>query len=404
MSFKFSYTAFDISPEKEIPLSGLLRRDDNSKRIGINECQLKVAWLSFSEDQQFVFFLADFLFFPDMLATKLASTLLNNYGIPKNHIVFGGTHTHSGPALGFLPWENEQPEYLERIYKMVVAEIPSLVKRLEAGVVQLTATQVADVDINRRRIFRHWKKGFKRKAFMFPNPEGPINPRLNITRFKNLGGKKLWFLSWASHPVFNRNQELSSDYPGALAQRIKDKGWADEVFVFPGFGGDVRPNYFNKNGLKDKFNSFVHGPDFGAYLPDNMQDYLDKILRQIEKTEFGANEELSVPKLSELQFELASQTRKTSKKIELRHLDFGKQFKMIIVNAEMFCHYGLLLPKNVFAISCTDTCIGYVPTSEDIPYGGYEVEIAPLNNKMDGPMIPEQLEEFEKEYREFIGK
>ena len=399
MELNFGYSVVDITPDKSIPLSGLKFREPSSPHLGIAECKMRIAWIRFSDKKNVLFFLADFLFFPDELASIISDYLFKKYNIPKDHLIFGGTHSHSGPALGFLPWEEKQPKYIEQIGQKMISEIDSLSGRLNKGQIRQGAVDVLIININRRLPVAYWRWGFKKKALMLPNKSGPVNPKLKVLQFEAETGKKMWFISLASHPVFNRNLEWSSDYPGLLAQSIKSKGWADEVFVFPGFGGDVRPNYQGRGGLKAKLRQLCYGPDFANYIPEHLKHFNEHIINQLAGLSLSKELETRDPKVNNNSFDLKSKSGRTGKKLELRKLSFGPEINFFIANAEMFVDYELALPKNIFTISCTNNCIGYVPTASAIQYGGYEVEDAAFNNGLDGPFREEDLLVLEREVK-----
>lgn len=394
MSFKFASTFIEVNPSSTIPLSGLIKRAPDGEFCGISECKIRLAWLTFEDEKQLLFLLADYLFFPNQLAKLCSEFLLQTFDIPEEQIIYAGTHTHSGPALGFLPWESEQPTYIQEVFEKLKKTFVSLSKQRRNCKLKKAIVQLNEININRRKPVAHWRRGFKKVAFMLPYNEGPVNPKMKLLSFEEKGGKKTLMVTYASHPVFNRNLKLSSDYPGFLAKKIIEKGWADEVLVFQGFNGDVRPNYQGRSALKDKIRAFFYGPDFAEYESQHIEDFVDVILGAISNAKFTAVNQTTF-NIQKRRKRLRSESSKTAQDLLLRKIELGDQLQFVTANAEMFVAYEKNLPDCIFPIGCTDNNIGYVPQASDLPLGGYEVSEAPLNNGMDGSIRAEDLKEVE---------
>ncbi len=390
MNLKFASTSIEVTPNSEIPLSGLINRAPQGAFCGISECKIRIAWLAFSNGTNLVFLLADYLFFPNQLAAQCSAFLEKEFGISTEEVIYAGTHTHSGPALGFLPWEEEQPDYLSEVFELLKKTFVSLSNQQKNCKLRIGSTEVQKININRRKPIAHWRRGFKQVAFMLPYEDGPVNPKIRVLSFEEEDGKKSWFVTYASHPVFNRNLKLSSDYPGLLAKKIVEKGWADEVFVFQGFNGDVRPNYQGRPSLKHKLRAMFYGPDFAEYIPEHIENFVDTIMASCSKISFDSVD-LEPVNIQQKTQRLNSISGKSSQALLLRKISLGESLQFVTANAEMFNAYEIDLPMSTFPIGCTDQNIGYVPRASDLSLGGYEVSEAPLNNGMDGPIKAEDL-------------
>jgi len=402
LSFKFASTIIDVSPPKGIPLSGLIKRAPRGEFCGIEECNIRIAWLTTSVGDDLIFVLADYLFFPNQLAKLTTDFMLSNFGIKAAQIIFAGTHTHSGPALGFLPWESEQPAYIKSVFEQLKKSIAALSERRKPCKLSSGIFNVEKININRRKPVVHWRRGFKKSAFMLPYDDGPVNPKVKVLAFEEEDGKKTLLVTYASHPVFNRNLKLSSDYPGLLSKRILDKGWADQVFVFQGFNGDVRPNYQGRPALKDKIRAMFYGPDFAEYKAEHLDDFVNVMVEGFAKIKFKS---INIDELTfkEEVIDLNSSSGRSSQELRLRLIELGGALQFLTANAEMFVAYEIGLPMNVFPIGCTDQNIGYVPQASDLPLKGYEVSEAPLNNEMDGEICAEDLEGVEALIRDLAS-
>ncbi len=389
-------------PPKGIPLSGLFHRNPKSSYIGIQECRMKIVWLSTSEKESLVFLLADYLFFPDKLANLCYKLLEEKYNVPRSNVVFAGTHNHSGPALGFLPWESEQPNYLKEVFEKIKTSIPSLKSNLQPAKLSIGNAVVKNININRRKPIRHWRRFFKQIAFMLPNANGPVNKLVRGVKIELESSKNLLLLSFASHPVFNRTLKISSDYPGLLSARLIENSIADEVLVFQGFGGDIRPNYQGRKEVYHQFKALFYGKDFADYKPAHSEHFVDQLSSAVQNISWEALHKEKAISISTKEITLRTKSKLTKSKLIVRKIDLSKKLNFITANAEMFVQYENGLPNTCFPISCLSHCIGYVPAVEDLPLGGYEVDEAPLNNNLDGAYCEEDVLKVESAMKEII--
>ncbi|NNE28098.1 MAG: hypothetical protein HKN16_00575 [Saprospiraceae bacterium] len=156
---KFSSTRISILPEEKFPLSGMVERDSGVPTLGNQECNVKIGWWKISDQSELVFFLADLLFFPEYLSQKLRTHFVETYNLPSSQIIFAGTHTHSAPGLGFLPWESEHKDYQDIVFEKIKVALPELVKSIKEVRVEQTTVSLPPISVNRRKKLINWRYG-----------------------------------------------------------------------------------------------------------------------------------------------------------------------------------------------------------------------------------------------------
>lgn len=134
-----------------------------------------------------------------------------------DHVVLHATHTHSGPSSipGRLGGEVDEA-WLEQLEAACSEAITGAAARRE--LVTITAGYGADPDIARNR--RH--------------SEGPVDRSLPLVRFEREDGSALALLvSYACHPVVlsSENRLLSADYPGVVRKRLEATTGATALFA-----------------------------------------------------------------------------------------------------------------------------------------------------------------------------
>lgn len=377
-------------------LSGLDTRNSSSATIGLSNCDLKIAWLSFGKNDQVIFFLADLLFFPKDLADLLSGFIENEFNIASNNLVFAGTHTHSAPELGFTPAASKQSGYIQEQYAKICVRMTALQSELSEASMEQATIAAPKVSINRRKVIRHWKTNFAKKALMLPNPEGNSADKIKLIKFTPAEGNPTLFVSYPSHPVFNRNHSISSDYPGRLSELCAASLSLQEVFCFQGFGGDIRPDFRGKLGIKGRIKEWLHGPEFADYTAEHFESFCQQLSQSIENGQAALQPVVDAElQIRDEAFVLRSQSGKTKKTLAIKIIRLGAHQNWLIANAELFCKYEQLLGDNFFTIGCAAGAIGYVPDAAALPWGGYEVEQAALNNGLDAPFARKVLKELE---------
>ena len=98
--FLAGFGSFDISPLESVPLASY---GDSSQRMsdGI-KAKLEALALAITDEegQSMIFIVGDMSWCPQNLGTTIKSKLSAEFGIPENHIVLSGTHTHAGVDTG----------------------------------------------------------------------------------------------------------------------------------------------------------------------------------------------------------------------------------------------------------------------------------------------------------------
>lgn len=400
---KFSCTKFSIVPDKDIPLSGLFVRDAHGKHLGREECNLKIAFLESNTGEKVVFFLADLLFFPEFLSKKIVDYLWLSEKISPTKIVFAGTHTHSGPGLSFLPHEKEHIDYQEIVFEKCKKELSALFKEGKS-IKKLSKAKISipKISINRRKVVRHWRNKFQKEALMLPNPKGRDSKHLYAIEIETEDDEKSLLLSYASHPVFNRNNKLSSDYIGVVSNQLIEFGKYKNVMFFQGFGGDQRPNFIEKPKGFNWLKKVLWGDRFANYSLDHFNVFCKTISEHIGDFKDWKTIVVDNHFRSDLsKIEIRSNTLKVKKDLRLQSICMGSDLTFIAVNAEMFVQYEHFLPSSYFPIACCNGSIGYIPGSEDLDSRGYEVVQAAINNGFDTHMLKRDLKTVEERFRKF---
>jgi hypothetical protein len=238
------------------------------------------------------------------------------------------------------------------------------------------------------------RKGFPpitRRVGIFPDMAGPRDDYVRVVLLSSAEGGNtakgiLW--NYACHPVcFPERQRVSSEFPGFVRARIRENlGFNVPVVFWQGFAGNIRPLVIDEStSLKSRLHRVMKGTAFGTFDIGGWQEWcsrlsdavLDTIKRGIKRIEKGALKmrRCEHPLIYLLEGELDGAI------LALHYVAFGEHIVVVGISAEPFAEYssaltGIFGDSEVIPVGFIDGVFGYLPTSEDLSDGGYEIEDA----------------------------
>ena len=154
---------------------------------------------------------------------KIISAIVELCGIPRDHIRFSCSHTHSGPNTFRLATISEGLE-------MVLTYLNSLPERIAGAVWQAkkslrrvrfaVGSGTCDINVNRRC---RTPEGVRVSG---RNSEGNVDRTVRVVRFDDLGEEPIAVIvHYACHPTIMawQNQWFTPDYPGAMRRVVEQE-------------------------------------------------------------------------------------------------------------------------------------------------------------------------------------
>jgi hypothetical protein len=328
-------------------------------------------------------------------------------GIPGSQVMVTCTHTHAGPVTGLLRVPGLDPALVRVTEKKIagaVAAAHGALAPARLGVGKGNAT----TGFNRHEI---WGKAAP------PPPgasRGTTDDEVGVIRVENAKGRPSAILvSYACHPIVlgERNNQVSADFPGAMAAFV-EQTYEEAVCLFlNGAAGDINPTVMGRK--------IEHVRRLGATLGTEAarvaraiqpsrevrlavrQTVLDLPLAPLPSLEEAKaalaqrtrelDEFLAKGKLSRVLYdndwlrgwaqdviaEHGKPARQTSRSIELQAIRLGDAL-LIAIPAETFVETGLAIKKaspvpNTFIVGYANGDLGYIPTAKAFGEGGYEI-------------------------------
>jgi len=345
----------------------------------------------------------DLLFVHPRIVAQVRAIIETTTDIPSQNVMICCTHTHSGPP-GFA---TKQSYLIDKAY---VVHLPFRI----AGAVRLAcdnltparlgqASGEAVIGINRRQVIGPGK------TIIGENPEGPVDRQVGVLRVDTLEDKPLAVLvNYACHPVILGPPSLavSADYIGQVRENVEAATGAPLLFI-QGACGDINP-LEGVRGADD-----TNCKKLGAILADEVWRVYATIEPQTTDLALATQSvELELPlqpvsnsakaeggtwamgSILDQRFPWVAEMGEQGARMEVQAFALG-DLALVSVAAEPFVETGLATKQSslfggaTFFAGYANGCVGYVPTAQAIPLGGYEVEEAHLGYRLPAPFTSE---------------
>lgn len=340
-------------------------------------------------------------------------------GLKKENIFCFTTHTHSGPITTTQAgWGATDKEYIEHIF------IPRSKEAASAAITDLRPAVMGVgmaeslAGINRRQVTSEGE------VILGQNSNGPYDPVMTVIVFRtpeeeNIGS----LIHFAAHPTSaGANLSISRDWPGYMIDRVEEITGAGCMYI-NGAEGDIGPRL--SNGMTTGDDSYIKEigliaaadaekavssitefkvPELRVLtdtisLPCKKMPSLQSVVDEMEA--MGDPEkliEVDVMKYARLQKikEMHESGTEAPDSLEIIQTVMSlDSVAFVPVPFEAFCEISLCLNvkspyEKTLLMGLTGGNYGYLPTEDQMPYGGYEID------SFHAAMIPGFVESLDK--------
>lgn len=360
-----------------------------------------------TKDELALMISVDLCTLPQDINADLRQKIEIETGIPADKMILSTIHTHSGPMTAGTSdsdkgWGSANMEYIyEVFFPQTIAATKEAIEGLQDAKMGIGEVS-SNVGINRRETTPEGT------VILGQNPDGPFDSRMMVLSFKNTEDKEIVSLiHYGCHPTAaGQAPEISRDWPGYMVDRLEKETGAPAVFL-NGAEGDIGPRLSNGMTTGDmklmKEVGVIAGEDavqayksISSYCKPDFSVKSDVItlpyrkLPTIEETKsamaaLGDPEKLiEVDVLTYERYEniLAHYEQnlpiETEWNFQQTYIALGSVV-FVPYPMEMFCQISLNQQKcspfeHTLCLSNANGSIGYLPTKDQIPFGGYEID------------------------------
>jgi neutral ceramidase len=427
-----------ITPPVGTPMTGFGDRDwDPKGSRGVHDDLYARALYLFQGGQGVLIMGFDLLFFSRDEADRFKGAIGRRLDLPPGRILFNTSHTHTGAKVGTWFYTPSDAFYLNQLESAIVeAAVKAHDSSREAEI--FTGAGTSALPMSRRN------KDVTGKIAFQPNPQGAVCNTLPVALVKDKSGKPICLLfSTSCHPSTikgnERSYQISADYPGAAMAKLDSWLGTPASLFLQGAGGDAKSSVIGKGEKEWRAGTWDDVDKSGAMVADEVRGVVDKGLVKIRPDlrtamilmdwplapsigRAGYEEVIKHPKTDpesspeimklwakeQLGYLDRGYTLPSSVQITLHGVELGKGLRLVGIEGEAVAGLGLII-KNfypdgvIFPMGYTDGAQMYLPTSNMLDEGGYEVESyweyrqpSPLAKGME-KILNDSLAELQKE-------
>lgn len=388
--FRASVVKVDITPDTSQYLRGYQER----KSEGVHDRIFHRIVAMDDDKTQFFLVSSELCVASPSLYDELALELEKS-GIPRGHMWWSLTHTHSAPemwppglSLLIMPERyRHQPDnaYIGRVKRSLIDGILQARATLAPARMGI-GSGFSMANMNRRA------RDVEGPVRLGLNPEGPVDRTIGLIRLEKADGSPLVLIAnYAMHGTVlsGRNLQISGDAPGIVSEYVESVVKAPMLYI-NGAAGNIAPLY---GGAAD-FKSGI--TQFRVLLGD-------KILqanRQIAASTSDVTLELGTsivetPRKAGLSWvdELKDYLRVPSAgpaliRVPVSYLRVNRDTMIWSAPLELFCEIALEVrnqspyPHTLF-FGYTNGVLGYLPTKQEFPGKGYEIGVTPFTEQAE---------------------
>lgn len=216
-----------ITPHVGIDLCGFGARPGPSTSVHDDLC---AAALYLESNQPALIITCDLIGLDRATVHEVRADIEAATGVPAGHIMFGCSHTHSGPATPCIASLGKvDPDYMAVLKRKLVGLAKMAFDGRQPCALGI-AREPVSVGINRREVSRDGGMTIGR------NERGVITPWVDVIAVDTMAGQPLArYFCHAAHAVTVSGLEISGDWPG-YAQRIVERIYGDGCIAMFGQG------------------------------------------------------------------------------------------------------------------------------------------------------------------------
>jgi hypothetical protein len=394
--------SFDVTPkDRPVRLAGYASRRAPVSKV-LDPIEVSVVLLEDSTQRCLIFSFDLMIVGAELQDVILAR--LERLGFRPDEVVLLASHTHYAPGTdrACAPLGPPDVEFVGHL-AAAAEELVRQLQRARPSEIRMDLHQGhLKHSINRRR---HWPfptfgrtYGFRLTSIsLAPNPSGPKDERATVLLLRNAEDGRVFAVIWHytchATAVVPENV-ISADYPGAVRRALREHfGDIPCVFV-QGFCGDVRPDIAIaaprtdlRQRLRRAIRAIASGPTFASPSAEDWTRWSRSMAaRVVAIAQRGPVRSFSPASLQtgsaaiSLQDFFAGST--PDKMLAARIVRMGEELEIVALSAEANVEWQRILDEadpvpagriRLYA-GYLGALFGYLPTAEQVPEGGYEVE------------------------------
>lgn len=401
-----------LTPPVGTPLAGFGSRDHGSEGV-LDDLEARVLWFQEgdSAENAVCIITADLLGFGPQIISDILGTLSEEHGILPERVLMSASHTHSGPQIDDLVIGTGAtvPEVVSLVRDRILGAVRTAKSDLQPIALHAGTGLCEGFAINRRKMVDGHLQ-------MAPNPLGPKDDKVTaiVCRNDSDGRVRAVLFHFTCHPSTVGSYEVTADYPGVARRHIEKALGNGAIAAFlPGCCGDVRSfctvmgaKAF-RTGTAEDIGAF--GTALGTEVVNIVRHATEPVTPKLSVKNISVDIPLARhPSRKELEeltrngdalhktwaWSILSKPFANVREFHIQRIDLAKEVSLVAMNGEVCSEYGHFVRKQrpcsyTVPLGYSNGIIGYIPTADMFPDGGYEPDTSHIYYTLPSPFTPE---------------
>lgn len=315
------------------------------------------------------------------------------YGFPGANIMVAAIHNHRGPAVANLADIPRDEDYIKVLTGKVIKAFGEALEKMQPATIGMESILEWDVASNRRIVKRDGLVG-NGQSMQPLFVEGPIDPEVAVLAVKDAQGKLMGLLvNHAMHPN-SAGVGIGAGVPGWLEMILRKRAGCPMTLFLNGAAGNLQVHSVRKRPIEDS------ETELASRLARDVREALKLMVFESKAPIQTISRTVDLPFRKVTPEEIKGTVKGTVRagepglydrvipglldlirergvnKAEVQAMRIGGRV-YVSIPGELFVELGLAIkekcfPAHVVVVGYANGMVGYLPTREAFPRGGYE--------------------------------
>lgn len=273
----------DITPKEPVPLDSYGDAKNRMSTGLLSYLYALAVAVTDTEGNSLIFVVGDQSWCSPRLQGTIRSGISNQTGVPEDHIVLSGTHTHAAPAPGMTDIPSQARYNTEYTEGMIKAAVMAMEDRKPATV-YAGSVKTEKMNFVRRYIMDDGSligDNAEGTGTKIVKHESDADPELQLLKFVREGGKDIVIGNFQAHPhLESYRKEVSNQTVGAFREAM-EKAADVHCMHWQGAAGNL-----NSHSRMDE-NIFPQSPEGRKQYGEKMAEYAMSVYDSLPQVETG---------------------------------------------------------------------------------------------------------------------
>lgn len=282
-SFRVGFGRADVTPKESVPMDSYGNPLQRMSKGRYSNLYLNVLAVDDGENQLLLMTI-DHTWFNKALSETIRSKITAKYGIPDDHILMQGTHTHAGPATGEISSPAMTRNNQETCDKALVA-VGEALEDLKPAEIFVGDVMTEGMNFVRRYMMDDGSltgDAYAGTGTAIVGHETEADGEVQLMKFVRDGGEDILIVNFQTHPhLEGESLNLSAQIPGAIRDAVEQQ-FKNKCIYWQGAAGNL--NSQSRIEEEKRFESSNTGRiEYGTV----MANYISTVYDSMEKVASG---------------------------------------------------------------------------------------------------------------------